>query len=256
MIRALQAACRPALSPSKQKIGSEQFEKNINVAQTLSQVLFAHMQQQYPIHTIDGKTRFAKEISELLNTMPQGIFQKLLYKQLAKTLQIDEADLDQLIITSTPSKKQSETLQANLAQQTGMLPPALLASAILIQHPQLAKGIELKKDLQTIKAPGANLLRKLLQLLNHQATINVGQLLTYYNEPEQQKTISQLAARELYISEEGLKEELLGVIQRLKEYNRKKLIEELIKKAKLNEISLSEKQQLQALLSNNKEMGV
>ena len=79
----------------------------------------------------------------------------------------------------------------------------------------------------------------------------IKKLLTYFDD-EQKQYLSKLATLEYLIPEKGLKSELNGAIARLIITNRQVIINQLLIKAGNNQLTDTEKHQLQQLISQQK----
>lgn len=225
------------------KIGKKAFEDRIQQAQSLSTVFFESLEQQNPPHSLDAKAQFANQAMQLLNTMRKGIFHQLMSQQLADRLHLSIDELDNALPTESSNEPTIPAFSDNI-----LLSPAQLASALLLQHPQLAEKTDNLMALKTVKAPGKSLLIQLIQHFKKQPDITTGKLLAQWSSPEEKAWIAKLAAYQFPIPESGIEAEFLGAISRLKEHYTKQQLQQLISKAKLTELSPVEKQQLQALL--------
>lgn len=230
-----------------QNIGKDAFEAQLNQTLPLSQVFFEHLQSQIPLDSLDNKATFAKKACNYLNTMPQGLFRELLFKELVKLLNISAEDITRFNTPKNESKPTSAPLKKTPQQ---ILPPAHLAIAVLLQKPSLITEVTLNETLKTISSPGTRLLSHLVELLNQNPNLNAGSVMALCKDPEDQSQIAQLAARKLPITEEGLALELKGALKRLYEQHTDHLAQQLIEKAKIGNLTSDEKKKLHQLLTN------
>ena len=224
--------------------GKEAFQQLIDHADSLSDIFFQHINTNINIDKMDGRAKLAHEALTLLEQIPQGIFKQLMLDKLANTINVDAKQFDQ----QTPVyKKPAETKPSTLS-------PMKRCLSILIQHPNLANEIDnhQTQELETITLKGTSLLNKLIQLIQNSDTPqNTGILLTYFDD-EQKQYLSKLATLEYLIPEKGLKSELNGAITRLIITNRQVIINQLLIKAGNNQLTDTEKHQLQQLISQQK----
>lgn len=228
-----------------QKIGKHAFEEQLERSESLSVVFFNHLKKEISLDSLDQKATFAKQACNYLNTMPQGLFRELLFKELISLLNIDAADLAQFQLSEKPT---TQTTKPPINSQR-ILPPAYLAIAILLQQPELASHISNTQDLETILAPGVSLLSRLISLFQQNPALNTGNLLALCENTRDQQKIAQLAARRLPIPTEGLALELKGALRRLYEQHADNLAQQLIQKAKTTNLTPEEKKKLHKLLT-------
>lgn len=228
-----------------QKIGREKFEKLLDESAMLSTVFFNHLQNEIPLKSLDGKAHFAKEAATYLNTMPEGLFRQLLFKQLGELLHIGAEELMALLANPKPTQPTQHPHRSD-----EVLPPAYLAIALLLQKPSLVSGINNPEGLAQTHAPGIPLLMRLIKILQSQPQLSTGHLLALCQNADDQQWIAQLAARKLPIAEPGLALELQGALTRLREQRQDRLAEQLIQKAETTGLTLEEKKKLHQLLTN------
>jgi DNA primase len=225
-----------------QQIGKAAFEKLINQSDALSDVFFNTLSKQLPITSMDTKAQYAHHAMKHLNTMPNGIFHQLMKKKLAEHLSVNQQELESpKPITQKASQRPKPQTRLN---------PAQLSCALLLQHPELAETIDDIGFLDTIPLDGTTLLRDLICMCKKNPQINAGKLLASPLAEEQKQHIAELAAVEFPMPKDGLQSEFQGAMDRLKERHIKQQMDHLIRKARKTELSLDEKQQLQALLAH------
>lgn len=231
------------------KIGARAFETEIDKALPLPDVFFNHLRNQYPQNTTANKAAFAKEAYEYLNTMPQGLYQQLLLKQLSQTISLSPSDLDTLIQHAPKARQPSAQILESATTKT-KLNPAEIACALLLRSPSLVSEVKDVTILSTIKIRGINILITLFQRLKQSPQLTIGQLIAQAQTEAEQMAIAKLAAYPLPIPEEGFKLEFLGALDQLCARQTDQQINQLIEKAKQTVLSSAEKQRLQTLLQN------
>jgi len=235
-----------------QKIGRHGFEGLIEKAESLSQVFFHALDQQFPTHSMDAKAQYAHQAMNHFNTMPKGMFYQLMRQELATHLEIAVDILDTPATNNLMTIKSNPVIKkVNKRRLAKTLNPAQLACCLLLQKPQL---LNLSHPIETtalasLTMPGIKLLIELIQYLKEQPQATTGTFLSLTTlTSQQQQQVAILATFKLLIPEEGFEVEFYGAIERLQEQAKKQNIARLIEKAKTTELSDAEKRSLQALL--------
>ncbi len=228
------------------KEGKTAFLDRIKTAIPLSEFFFKQLQtdEQINLNSMDGRAKMAETASRLLNKIPGGVFQHLMFEKLAKLVHLDVTELR----NCKTSKTKIEELNA-VAKS-----PSLLRFAIqlLLHYPQLAEYIENIEKIANINIPNIQLLVELLNLLKHRPGITTGAILEYWRERKEAPALAKLAAKEIPIPAQNLKSEFIGTIKRLYEYGQEQTIQELLDKANSGNISKENKIKLQKLIFDAK----
>lgn len=227
------------------KEGKDAFLKRLPTAIPLADFFFLHLSNTVDINSIAGRAHLAKEAKNLLQKMPHSIFQQLLVNKLAELVQLEVSAIDQLTITKakTPSKTDSIKIHSNIQ----------LIITILLHHPQLIEYLDNVDKIAEIDAPGIDLLINLIKLLKSQPSFTIGAILeNWRGYPDVSDLLSTLAAKAPIIPANSLKNELLGSIQLLYQYQQELLIQKLLQKASVCELTKDEKMQLQKLIASSK----
>jgi hypothetical protein len=119
-----------------------------------------------------------------------------------------------------------------------------------LQHPQASRIISDLNSLQNLSLPGSNLLFKLLTLIHEQPMLNTGTLLEYWRDQTEYPQLLKLATQELNIPAEGVAAEFQGIMQRLQQLQHEYHIDQLLAKAKQDDLTLAEKELLQEMLAS------
>jgi DNA primase len=223
------------------KEGKTAFEKRLQSATTIGDFLFQHLSREADMQSTDGRARFVKLASDLLKNVPPGIFQEMMWEDLAKRARIH---VDHI---RPPTLLSSTTAPVKAPIQQAKQPSALrLALALLIQHPFLVK--ELSKPLPNLTIKGFDLLIKMVGLTKKNPQITTGMLVEQWRGTEEEPIIAKLSVWEHLTPETGLVKEFQGSIQNLHNLERKQIIEGLLAKASLEGLSPEEKQCLTQLI--------
>lgn len=218
------------------KEGKEAFEKRIQTALTLSAFFFQTLGMQADLTSMDGRARFVKLATEHLNQLPPGIFQQMMFEELAKRARTEIAQL-QLPKISSPSPQKAHS------------PSALrLAIMLLIQEPTLADAI--LEPLPALTIPGFTVFAELVEIIKNNGVATTGAVLEYWRERKEGKLLAKLAHTEHMIPPNGIKNEFLGALQKLKQLAHKQTIDHLLAKAAQGDLSSEEKQHLHEMIHN------
>ncbi len=229
-----------------QKIGQQRFEKMIQQASPLTDFLFEHLKEETPLQSLAHKAEFAKQVSALLNTMPEGIFRELLYQRLAQELNTSLKELNAL---NQPSHPKSPPLARKLPAKYQVLNPTNLAISLLLQDTDLAQLVESPSSLSYAQHPLNSLLQALIEILHQKPQLSIGALMGHF-ESQQQAIIARLASWQPEIAVKlNAKDEFLGSIKCLTKLQNGHLAEMLIEKSRSATLSEKEKIKLKQLLS-------
>ena len=77
--------------------GSEAFQDRVTCAMPLSEFLFEQAAQGRDLNTVEGRERFATQVLEALNKVPEGMLKSLLLESLAKRSGLAQSQLQALL---------------------------------------------------------------------------------------------------------------------------------------------------------------
>ncbi len=226
------------------RIGSAGFMQRLKQAKALSQVFFELLEKQFPLTSLDEKTRFASEANHYLEAMPHGLYRELLLRQLAERLGLYRADLDHL---NKPQRLQRTPTATEEAQVTKLNPLISKLLRMLLQEPKLA--LEYTQPILT-PIVGNKLFNWLAQQFSN-THHTLGSLLALLPEAgTEQAVLAELASQPIQLSTEQLLTEFRDGLKQLALLKRSQQIQALQHKASSTGISLEEKQELSQLLTN------
>ncbi|AQU83299.1 MULTISPECIES: DNA primase [unclassified Halomonas] len=90
--------------------GSEAFQDRVTCAMPLSEFLFEQASQGRDLNTVEGRERFASQVLEALNKMPEGMLKSLLLEALAKRSGLAQEQLKGLLEKRAVSAAQKDSL--------------------------------------------------------------------------------------------------------------------------------------------------
>lgn len=218
------------------KEGKELFEQRISQAALLSHFFFQSLSAQIDLSHLDGRARFTKLAMDHLKQLPPGMFQQMMLDELAKRAGLHNAQqLKKSVPASTPHKLKARP------------PSALrLVFALLIQNPHLALLIDQPLPLLDIK--GYALFQEIVALIQQNPTLTTASLREYWRGRQEEPILAKLANIDLMIPPEGIEQEFLGSIQRLRKNSFEQAIQRLLAKAAQNPLTQEEKQALTSLI--------
>lgn len=231
-----------------QRIGKEAFEQLIEQATPLQQVFFDGLDQQFGTDSLADKAAFAKAAKDHISKMPQGIYQELLYDELAKHIGISREELSHAYTNQQKPKPAVSNVEPNPQHNPAKL--SVHSLHLLVQAPELARELQDLDFLYKSTDPMDTLLLKLVHIFKEHPKLPIGQLLTHWDNPEEQRFIAKLAASALPIPHEGFKQELLDTIQALRQAQHQQQLHHLIQKSKQQTLTNEERNQLNKLLKS------
>lgn len=227
-----------------QKKGRVFFETLIRDALPLQSIFFDTLKNQHPGSSTADKAAFAKSARDYINQMPQGIYQELLYDELAALIGVSREELDR-----TQSVKPYTQPQKMMPPSSANSLPKLTRHCIslLLQHPQLATEIQHIEGLHESNEPSHLLLLKLMYIFKEHPTLPVGQLLINWNDTQEQALIAELAATKLAFPHSGFLLEFKDTVQAIEKNLKQQKINHLIERSKKEPLTQTEKEMLTAL---------
>lgn len=247
--------------------GASYFKQLLQNPTSLSDYFFQTLQQKIDISNTAGKADFIKQATTLLNTIPNEIYRHLLLQQLAKTMDIELAQLQALTqphrpvnskIDNIEEKKRlalplrplNSSISTARSQKFPKLAPLLhTALSLLLKKPELALNTQME-SLSNLTSLKDSLFIKVLTIYQQNTMLSIGELLQRLDSAEEKQCVALLAAKELVIPETGILEEYRGAIACLIQQEQEQKIRFLIQKAKQGVLNENEKKQLQLLIES------
>ena len=92
--------------------GSDAFQDRVTCAMPLSEFLFEQAAQGRDLNTVEGRERFASQVLEALNKVPEGMLKSLLLEALAKRSGLAQSQLKTLLDKRAAASAQKEAQKA------------------------------------------------------------------------------------------------------------------------------------------------
>jgi len=225
------------------KEGNERFTRRIAQANTLSQYLFDHLDQDTDTSSIDGRARVVEAAKPLLKKLPVGTFQQMMIAELAQRTRID-VNLLSIDISGNAAKPVPTTRRA--IPNTTQRGPSLVRKAItaLLHRPDLAATAVNCQWLRDIDQAGAFLLLDLLELLHQHPHLSTGGILEHWRDTENGQLLSKLAAQPILIDSDALATEWDETLNRLHSVAGEAQLERLEERDRLGIANADEKTEL------------
>ncbi len=214
------------------KEGAETFQKRIENALPLSEFLFKHLASQVHMDSIDGRARLAELAKPLLNKLPNGIFQHMMYQQLEKMIGVAGGSLKE------KSKSPGKTSTPGRGFQQHRPAPTRMAIALLLESPALSSlSDQIDPGWMKWNAPGIALLQQILAICLSHPTLTGTALLERFRGSDEYPTLLKLRSKYCHFPEEmDLISEFTGAMKRLNEqYHKENKV--LPRNAPLSELS-------------------
>ncbi|MCK4586169.1 MAG: DNA primase, partial [Gammaproteobacteria bacterium] len=236
------------------KEGKEAFEAQISAAMPLSDYFLGELAKTVDITRRDGRAHLVEKARPLLNKLPEGVFKNMIATRLAEFARIDPSVLIDMGAASSSRRAKKPKPVAGRGQGPSSVRHAihlLLHKPALVEHFGQASIPPLV--LEKLDLPGLPLLRQLVEFISKNPHITCGAIVEHWREEEAGRHLAKLAAQPLVIPEEGLEDEFRDVVSKLASQHQEQLVEGLLARAHLGELTSEEKQQLQQALAGKDE---
>jgi DNA primase len=241
------------------KEGKEAFEERVVAAMPFSDYFFGELAKSADISTTEGRARLVEKSRPLLNKLPDSVFKTMMATRLAEIAHIDASALSGLGSAST-SRRAGPANSA--AAGRGQGPSSVrMAIRLLLHKPALVTHLEHESVIQNavlenLDLPGLPILRQLVEFIGKNPHITCGAIVEHWREEEAGRHLAKLAAQPLVIPEEGLEAEFVDVVSKLVSQYQEQLLDGLLAKAHLGDLTDVEKEQLQQVLASKEKIEV
>ncbi|MFB9866483.1 DNA primase [Vreelandella sulfidaeris] len=229
--------------------GSQAFQDRVTCAMPLSEFLFEQAAQGRDLNTVEGRERFASQVLEALNKVPDGMLKSLLLESLAQRSGLAQEQLKTLLEKRAAATRQHASSgaggqspeassavdsapvarvgarQAGSAQsspsRTRALSPVGRIAQLLLHEPGLVAALPdslawLPEDDDT------PLCQELIALLKAGRYRSPQVVLAHFQGSEQGRALAALAKRELLIPKADREAELTGLVEHLQYVQRQR----------------------------------
>ena len=224
--------------------GKEAFEKILTRATPLSEFLLTHLSGQVDLNSLEGKSKLVELFQPYLNKLPESTLKDGIITAIANRF---VGGVEKQLVELT--KRSSQAAKKKSAQVSSKATPVRFAIALLLEHPHIVKALPDITILQHLQLPGIELLNQVLALCHKNPETNSAQLLEYFREMPQGQHLAKLMCWQHEIESEAAEEVFLDSIEKLLNTFVEQRTEALIQKGRSGQITIEEKQELQALLN-------
>ncbi|NDL69871.1 DNA primase [Vreelandella alkaliphila] len=229
--------------------GSEAFQDRVTCAMPLSEFLFEQAALGRDLNTVEGRERFASQVLEALNKVPDGMLKSLLMEALAKRSGLAQAQLQVLLGKRIKNAAQKDAAnwepvaepqqearqdQARRSETTRKKSPAnrthvrtqVLSTVarivqLLLHEPRLVTSLPDSLDWLP-EGEETPLCRNLIELLRAGRYRSPQVVLAHFQGSHEGQVLAELATRELLIPKGAREAELAGLVEHLLEVQRKR----------------------------------
>ncbi|UTD56009.1 DNA primase [Halomonas sp. MS1] len=241
--------------------GSDAFQDRVTCAMPLSEFLFEQAAQGRDLNTVEGRERFASQVLEALNKVPEGMLKSLLLEALAKRSGLAQSQLKTLLEKRAAASAQKEAQKApsqeavhwEPLESPDMMPfehheeqlvsakpagkkaqkgraqssrPQVLSTVarivqLLLHEPGLVTSLPDSLDWLP-ESEEAPLCRDLIELLRAGRYRSPQVVLAHFQGSHEGQVLAELASRELLIPKGTRETELTGLVEHLVEVQRKR----------------------------------
>lgn len=224
--------------------GQAAFEAVLDSAMPLSKFLFEHLMSQVDMNSLEGRSSLIEMFQPYLAKLPDSVLKDSIINELANNFGTGtEQQLAKL------TNKQAKKTKA-VKKIDNKVTPVRLAIALLLEHPHIVNALADISVLQHLNVPGVALLNQLMALCKGSPEIKSAQILEYYRGTEEGKQLSKVMCWQHNVEAEAAEAVFEDSIEKLFSRFLELRTEELLQKARMNQISVAEKQELQILLNN------
>ncbi len=222
------------------KEGREAFEVRLKDAVPLSEFLFNKLAGDIDTSTVDGKARLADSARPLLSALPESVFRDLMYKRLSELVGINEQKLRGETIPADREAVERRPAAAPRANREVKQNATRDAIALLLQHPELARQVEVPDLFATTTIQGFSLLHALYRTARDHPDISSSALLERWRDDKDFAILQKLMQRNVEGTDEkaGQFAVFSDALQRLVEKYRDERFDAL--EARLRQTGLSE----------------
>jgi DNA primase len=189
------------------KEGKAAFEARMAKALPLSQYLVDQLRAMADLTTIEGRAKVADAAKPLLARVPDSVYRKLLTERVAELTRVDAESLGGGRSSAASDRRRAQPTRPRAPGLT----PVRRAIALLLIEPKLAPGVD-QAALRGLDLPGFALLADLAAFFAERPGARAAAALEHWRGTDSGLHLERLAALDLPVLEEGLEDELKGVL--------------------------------------------
>jgi DNA primase len=230
------------------KEGRDAFLARQAQATPLPEFLFQTLQKRADVSRLDGRARLAELARPIISKLPDGVFRQMMLERLSTISQLDLGKLSTLMLKTEETK----VTRAVTRTPTGLKkPPSPVRSAVamLLQNPALAQHVPDPDEFAGIDAPGVELLRELLALLQAEPQLNTAAVMERFRQSEYRPHLEKLVVWTHPMLEHDVEAEFRGLLEQLRRLAHAQRTDALLNKERARGLDQAERAELSRLLT-------
>ena len=197
--------------------GAEAFEAELAQSRPLSSFMIEQAGAGLDLTNADGRARLTGIVMPLLRKLPAGLYRELIVDELAERTHIARASLLRQLDPASPPASERPALPRS--RPAPAQPKSVMRKAVglLLHYPASGAAAAGVRGLDALDAPGADLLRRLLEMTAADPKISTGQLLEAFRGEAEGRWIERLAREDPLDDETAAPQVLRDSLERLVE---------------------------------------
>ncbi len=192
---------------------------------SLEEFFIKQLRSMIDSDTIHGKAALVQRANTMIQKMPRGIFYQLLLSKVAMVAGINKEEM-LLFGEQLPKAKEISSGEARTSESLPL--PMQKIVSILLHYPYVISEIDNINDLESIEIVGVDLVKELLEILKNNPKATTGAILEHWRGKEGENILLDLVSRVPIIPQNLLKNELLGLIQTLRNIVNEREVDKLL----------------------------
>jgi DNA primase len=213
------------------KRGAEPFAALLATAVPLSTFLMDLAAHGLDLGNADGRSRLAGRVLPMLEKLPDGIYRELIIAELAGKTGLSAGKLEAM--PRNTGERAAAAPRPPAVSGPGPEPGRSVmqrAVSLLLHYPKAGAAAGAVPGLETIDAPGAGLLRRLLDITTRTPGITTGELIETFRDEPDARWIERLARDEPLDDEAAAPGVLRDSLSRIVERHRRKVEVEALRR--------------------------
>lgn len=174
--------------------GREAFDALLSESLPLSEFLIEELRRQHDAGSADGRARLIAAARPLLAKLPEGVYRALLIKELAATVGLDPAQVENSLQPAGSAAGAASRHTPNEAKRERVKPTLIRKAISLVLHyPTVAARTREIEGFESIDVPGANLLRALLSYVRTSPEITTAHLIERFRDDAEGRYLPRIA---------------------------------------------------------------
>ena len=229
--------------------GAEALRSMIVAATPLPDYLFETLKTRTDLSRMDGKARLVELARPLLSRIPEGPLFDLMQQRLVELSGVTSPR------TLPSADSSARPTRAGSTKAGKRLSPVATAISLLLQHPKLARGMDLSSPLAQLETDsGIQLLAQLHHIVRETPQITTAGLIERFREDERRPALEKLATRDHLLGEDKVKTFFSETMATLEVQALAASIEELLSQSSEKDLTEADKTRLAELYRRREEL--